>query len=68
MFIDFAGMMININFIVNIYKIDYARNNKNFYDINIQLSTSNSVIKEMYNTKEEQETRFNELISILNAA
>ncbi len=66
MFIEFAGMMININFIVNIYKINYVRNNKNFYDINLQLSTSSSIIKEIYTTKEEQETRFNEIIAEIN--
>lgn len=66
MFIDFAGMIINTNFIVSIYKINYTRNGKTFYDIIIQLSTSSSVVKEMYNTKEEQETRFNEIIDTVN--
>lgn len=68
MFIDFAGMTINTNFIVSIYKTNYTRNGKTFYDINIQLSISSSVVKEMYNTEKEQETRFTELTNILNTA
>lgn len=68
MFIDFNGIMINTNYIISIYKTEYlnltGQSNK-YYDINIKIFGNTSVIKEIYNTKEERDKRFNEIIDKL---
>lgn len=68
MFIDFAGCMINTNYIISIYKTKGSsfKNNSNYFDVNIKLYPNNIPIKEIYDTKQEQEARFNEIISIVN--
>ncbi len=70
MFIKFSGIMINTNYIISIYKTrghSLEREDK-YFEVNIKLYPNSNIIKEIYNTKEEQETRFNELINILNAS
>ena len=67
MFIDFAGCMINTNYIISIYKTDadtkyYFR----YFNVNIKLYPNDIPIKEIYDSKEKQEARFNEIISIVN--
>ena len=67
MFIDFAGMMININYIISIYKTTYETIAHNtFFEVNIRLYPANTVIKEGYHTRKEQETRFAELVAEIN--
>lgn len=63
MFIDFASMMININYIVNIYKTEQL--NK-YYDVNIKIFNNSSTIKETYYTEKERNKRFDEIINIIN--
>ena len=63
MFIDFAGIMVNTNYIISIYK---TREHDKFYEVNIKLYPTNIPIKEIYDTKQEQEVRFNEIINIVN--
>ena len=63
MFIDFAGIIVNTNYIISIYK---TREHNKFYKVNIKLYHTNIPIKEIYNTEKEQETRFTELTNILN--
>lgn len=68
MFIDFAGCMINTNYIISIYKTKGLnfKNNCDYFDVNIKLYPNDIPIKEIYNTKQEQEIRFNEIISMIN--
>lgn len=63
MFLDFAGMMINTNYIVSVYKTKGYKNN---FEINIQLYSDSDPIKELYNNVQEAQTRFNEIINIIN--
>ena len=63
MFIDFANRMININYIISIYKTEISNNN--YYDINIKILNNDSAIKEIYNTKEERDERFNDILYIV---
>lgn len=68
MFIDFAGCMINTNYIISIYKTrghSLGKDDK-YFEVNVKLYPNNIPIKEIYNTKEEQETRFTELINMVN--
>lgn len=68
MFIDFAGCMINTNYIISIYKTrgrSLGRDDK-YFEINVKLYPDNIPIKEIYNTREEQKTRFAELINMVN--
>lgn len=73
MFIDFAGMMTNINYIINIYKSEnYSPNNKINNKINycIDIKYNNvqnyQIIREYFNNEEERDKRFNEIINIIN--
>lgn len=68
MFIDFAGCMINTNYIISIYKTrgrSLGRDDK-YFEVNVKLYPNNIPIKEIYTTKEEQETRFNEITDTVN--
>ena len=70
MFIKFCNTMINTNYIISVYKTrghSIGRDDK-YFEVNLRLYPNCTIIKEIYNTKEEQETRFTELINILNAA
>ena len=73
MFIDFAGIMTNINYIINIYKIENCSlndriNNKIKYCINIKYNNIQNyqIITEYFNNKKERDKRFNEIINIIN--
>lgn len=64
MFIDFAGMIININYIINIYKTNVFNDkiqDKRF-EIHIKLYPNNEVA-ESYRTREKQEARFDEIVA-----
>lgn len=60
MFINFAGIMINTDYIISIYK---TREHDKYFEVNIKLYPTNIPIKEIYTTKEEQETRFTAIIA-----
>ena len=70
MFIDFAGMMINTNYIISVYKtesITYKEMGKNnLYIINMKIYSNSSIIKKLYNTPEERDKAFDKLINELN--
>lgn len=74
MFIDFAGMMINTNYIISIYKsIEYYNKNdlnKLFKLQSITMICNNitetCVYKEYYNNEKERNKRFNEIIGLIN--
>lgn len=62
MFLEFAGMMINTDYIISIYKTSGMK----YYEVNIKVYPNSNAIKEIYNTKKEQETRFTEIIVEVN--
>lgn len=74
MFIDFSGMMININYIISIYKsVDYYNENNLNKLLKSQTIimicnniTKTCVYKEYYNNEKERNKRFDELNSKLN--
>lgn len=68
MFIDFAGMMTNINYIINIYKIENNCMNKIIYCINIKYNNiqNHQIITEYYNNENERNKRFDEIINLIN--
>ena len=74
MFIDFAGMMINTNYIISIYKSieQYNKNdlNKLFKLQSITIICNNitetCVYKEYFNNEKERNKRFNEIINMIN--
>lgn len=63
MLLDFAGMMINTNYIISIYK---TKNYKNAFTINIEIYSYRNPIIESYNTVQEAKTRFDEIIEKIN--
>lgn len=63
MFLDFAGMMINTNYIISIYR---TRSHDKVFEVNIQLYPSNNIIKEAYNTRQEAKIRFDEITTKVN--
>jgi hypothetical protein len=74
MFLDFAGMLINTNYIIRIYKsMDYYNENKLNKLLKSQTITmicnnitETCVYKEYYNNEKERNKRFNEIISMIN--
>ncbi len=65
MFIDFAGMMININYIINIYKVEDNSMRRQKYCIVINIQNYQN-IREIYDNKKERDKRFDELINLIN--
>lgn len=67
MFLDFAGMMININYIINIYKNDCYSMSKNKPCIDIKYNNIQNyqIIREFYDTEKERNKRFNKIINKL---
>ena len=63
MFLDFAGMMINTNYIISIYKI---RSHNKYFEINIKLYPSNNTVKEFYDTKQDANIRLDEIVKEIN--
>lgn len=63
MFLDFAGMMINTNYIISIYK---TKNYNKIYEINIQLYPNDNIVKEIYSNPKEATIRFDEIIEKIN--
>ena len=74
MFLDFAGIMINTNYVISIYKsIEYYNKNdlnKLFKLPSITMVCNNitetCVYKEYYNNEKERNKRFNEIIGLIN--
>ena len=67
MFIDFAGMMTNINYIINIYKIEkYSSKIKYCIDIKYNNIQNYQTITEYYDNEKERNKRFDELIDLIN--
>lgn len=60
MFIEFAGMFININYIISIYK---TKSQDKYFEVNLKTYPNSNAIKEIYSTKEQQQARFNEIIA-----
>lgn len=69
MFIDFAGMMTNINYIINIYKIEDNSMRRQKYCIIIKYNNIQNYqnIKEIYDNEEERDKRFSELYNLVDA-
>ena len=63
MFIEFAGMMINTNYITSIYKTE---SQNKFYEVNVKIYPNSSPIKKIYSTPEERDKAFNEFIEKIN--
>lgn len=63
MFIEFAGMFININYIISIYK---TKSQDKYFEVNLKLYPNSNAVKEIYSTKEQQQSRFNEIIAEVN--
>ena len=73
MFIDFAGMMTNINYIINIYKTENGSledriNNKINYCIDIKYNNIQNyqIIREYFDNEIKRNKRFNEIIDLIN--
>lgn len=62
MFIDFAGIIINTNYIISIYK----RKDDKYYNIIIELYSCKEDIKESYKTVQEANIRFDKIIEEIN--
>lgn len=72
MFIEFAGIMVNINYIITICTTTYTttnlRDNETFFTINLTYNHIQNVynIREIYNTETERNLRFQEIIKEIN--
>lgn len=72
MFIEFNKIMVNINYIIIIYKTTYTttnlRDNETFFTINLTYNHIQNVydIREIYNTAIERDERFKEIIKEIN--
>ena len=68
MLIDFAGIMININYIISIYKVENNSINKIKYCIDIKYNNIQNyqTITEYFNNEKERNKRFDELVYLIN--